>query len=147
MTQGSRLPRKSAEGRARSRERKLREKWLKIFLFDLRELLHKNELRKRHLQDFETDYHGRSPGRRLQFAASTEIDVFEKYVIERCYELSKREARFELADEDARATAPSEWKAGPEHIAYNEEHGRADLAAMERRQAVIDALLRANVPY
>lgn len=148
MILGPRLTKTSAEGRRKClRELKLREKRLKIFSFELRELLLKNELRKRRLQDFESGCQHDSPSsRKAQFAHTAEIDVFAKYVIERCYELAEREAQLDVGDNDACAIATSEQKTSPEFIAHD-EHEKADLEAMERRQAVIDALFARKISY
>ena len=64
-------------------------------------------------------------------------------MLKRCNELVELDGGFDREDDAAQAVLDAEWEASPEGIVYMASE-KAELEAMERRQGVIDALLRGD---
>ena len=145
MTLRPKLTKEERERRRRQneewRERKFREKQLKEFMSRLHHLFLRNDRRKSHLQQ---GYHDDDPDRRKrEFAAAEHVDAFEEFVLKRCNELVELDGGFDREDDAAQAVLDAEWEASPEGIVYMASE-KSELEAMERRQGVIDALLRGD---
>jgi hypothetical protein len=145
------------EQNERERQRRRRRKQLKEFMERLDRLFQGNDAMKIELRDdaskapmgaWDLIREPNSDLLRRKYAAAKAIDEFEKLLLEQYNALAGIMEVFEREDDDECDKADAEWHASPEGKARAARRDAAEAVrkeetdAMDRRQAVIDALLR-----
>lgn len=145
----------------RDRQRVLRQKQISDFAARLQNLFQRNEAMKQDLHD-EADYpqiddrdakaawelYRPNPElQRRKYAAARAVDDLEKYLLEQYKAMAVKMKAIEDDDEKDCERVNEEWSEMPQCKGLDERRAleeKEELNAMDRRQAVIDGLLRGD---